>query len=562
MAQRGISPPISLGDITGQINPTAEPKAKQIFQRWVSLKNKRSNWEAQWQSALRFLVPQKAFITRQRSIQGEQLNVNIFDTTARMANQRMASGFQGNLTNPATRWFRLRLQNQRLNEPREVKVWLAETENIMFDVFSSSNFDEQIHECYIDLGSFGTSVLFETEDEKDIIRFRCMPVSEVAIGEDSKERIIEVFRQYSLTAIQAWLKWGDSAGEVVLNKIKNKQWDQNVQFIHAVFPRFIREVASLTRNNLPWASVQMELSKQEIVDEGGFHENPFMVTRFMKVSGDPYGYSPGIVMLPDIKMLQSVTQTIIRSAQKIVDPPLILPHDGFLLPLKTMPAGINFKLSGSAADRIEPLETKGNIPVGRDIQNDIRAAINNAYFVDLFRALADRRNMTATEVVERVQENALQLGPVLGRLQSEMLDPIIERTFNILLRKEILPPPPSILEGQEITVEYISQLANAQRISKVSSVTNLLTITNGIAQVVPEVIDKIDTDKVIDNAAEVFGVSPDLIRNAEQVATIRQQRAEVQAAINQAQQIVQGIETVKTASEANKNLAEAEEATT
>jgi hypothetical protein len=557
MAQRGLKTPLSAGASNVGINPSASPMAKEIFTRWKSAKNKRSNWEWQWQDVLKYVVPHKDFVTKQRSVQGEQLDPNVYDTTARMANQTMASGFQGNLTNPATRWFNLRLQKPELNEQKEIKLWLSTVQNTMFDVFSSSNFDEQIHECYVDLGSAGTSILFEVEDPIDIIRFNCVHISEASIGEDHNERVTEVYRQYSYTAIQAFQKWGDKSPKSVHDKLKGKHYDDQIFFLHAVFPREFRDASSSTSNNLPYASVHMELESQEIISEGGFHENPFMVTRFFKVSGDPYGYSPGILMLPDIKMLNIITKTIIRAAQKIVDPPLILPHDGFLLPLNTVPAGINYKISGNPNDKIEPLMTGANIPVGREEQADLRNAINKSYFVDLFLTLADKRNMTATEVVERVQEKMLMLGPVLGRLQSEMLDPIIERTFNILLRKNLIPLPPPILEDEDFTVEYISPLANAQRGARVTSLTNILSLTGSIAPLVPEVIDKINTDKAIDQAAEVFGVNPNLIRSDKEVAQIRAARAEQQRQIAELQMVAEGVDVAKTGAEAEKAMAEA-----
>lgn len=562
MATRGVFSPITSGGLGAVVkaNPNASPKAKNVFTRWKSAKNRRSNWEWQWQDALKYLAPHKDFVTRQRAVQGEILDRDIYDTTARQALQIMAAGFQGHLTNPASRWFSLRLQNPEANEPREVRVWLDRVQDIMFDVISASNFDEQIFECYIDLGSAGTSALFEFEDTRDIIRFKCVHVSEVAVGEDHKERVMEVYRQFSYTAMQAFTKWGDKAGMHVNKLIKEKKFDEPVQYLWAIFPRFERRSGSELNVDMPFAEVIMELESQHIVEEGGFEEFPAFVTRFNKVSGDPYGYSPGIIMLPDIKMLNIITRTIIRSAQKLTDPPLVLPHDGFLLPLKTDPAGINYKLSGNPNDRIEPLLTGANIPVGREEQLDVRDQINKAYFVDLFLALADRRNMTATEVIERVQEKSLMLGPVIGRLQTEMLDPIVQRTFNILLRKGLIPQPPSSLAGQNFTVEYISPLANAQRGAKITSLNSILGLAGQIAGFVPEVIDKIDTDKAIDEAADVFGVPPILIRDNEQVTAIRQQRAQQQAALAEAQQIAEAAQTGKTVAEADKIVAEAQAA--
>jgi hypothetical protein len=191
--------------------------------------------------------------------------------------------------------------------------------------------------------------------------------------------------------------------------------------------------------------------------------------------------------------------------------------------------------------------------------NDYRTAVHNGYYTDLFLLLADRKNMTATEVQERIAEKMIMLGPVIGRLQSEMLDPIITRTFGILLRRGILLPPPQVLEGKELVVEYVSPLALAQRREAVTSVSSLLQLTGGVAQFVPEVVDKIDADKVIDEAAEIFGVSPEIIRDGKQVATIRQQRAEAQQEQEQLAMAREAVSANKELTEGERNEAEAEQ---
>jgi hypothetical protein len=277
----------------------------------------------------------------------------------------------------------------------------------------------------------------------------------------------------------------------------------------------------------------------------------------MKVAGDMYGYSPGVIMLPDIKMLNAITKTVIKGAQKIVDPPLIMPHDGFLLPLRTVPGGINYRLSGSPQDRIEPLETRANIPVGREMQNDLRESINRGFFVDLFLTLADRRNMTATEVSERVQEKMLLLGPALGRLQSELLDPIITRTFNILLRKGVFLPPPEVLQGQDIVVEYVSPLALAQKGEQVQSTGQFLTMVSGLAQVKPDALDLINEDGVVLETANIFGVKPTMINDPETVAAIREQRAQQAQAAQQMAMAREVSEIAKNASDAGMEEAAA-----
>ena len=551
-ASKGVS---SVGGFVS----TVDKRAEEIIERFDRLKNNRTNWEQLWQEVLKFVTPRKAWVTRKRETAGERTDSDLYDTTARRANQTLAAGFHGNMTNPATKWFNLRLQDSNLNKVQEVKLWLADAENKILDVLNSSNFNEQIHEAYVDLGSVGTSVLLVEEDIQEIIRFRAIFIEEIVIDENAQERIDTIYRRYKMSAKAASDLWQDRAGIKTKELMDNNKWDEKVTFIHCVQPRPKRDPSKSNAINMPFDSTHVEVDSRTVVAEGGFNEFPYMVTRFNKVAGDMYGYSPGVILLPDIKMLNAISKTLIKAAQKIVDPPLIMPHDGFLLPLKTIPGGLNYKLSGNVNDKIEALETKGNIPVGRDMQNDYRLAIQNGFFTDLFLLLADRKNMTATEVQERIAEKMIMLGPVIGRLQSELLDPIIDRVFGILFRNGILIPPPEVLQGRKIVIEYVSPLALAQRREAITSVSSLLQLSAGVAQFIPEVIDKIDGDKVIDEAAEIFGVSPEIIRDDKQVAEIREIRSKQQQEQAQLALAKEAIESNKSLSEANKNNAEAEE---
>jgi hypothetical protein len=545
------------GPATSEPSSTTDGKAEFIIKRFERLSGNRTNWEQLWQEVLKYVTPRKAWVTRKRETQGERPDNNLFDTTARRANQILAAGFHGNMTNPSTKWFNLRLADNELNKIKEIKTWLADSENKIMDVLNASNFNEQIHEAYTDLGSVGTAVLLEEEDAKEVIRFKAIFIEEIVIDENAEERVDTVYRKYTMSAKAASDLWGDRAGPKTKEHMKNDKWDEKVTFIHCVMPREVFDPSKSDSNNMPFESTHVEVDSRKTIATGGFNEFPYMVTRFNKVSNDMYGYSPGVILLPDIKMLNSISKTLIKAAQKIVDPPLIMPHDGFLLPLKTTPGGLNYKLSGNANDKIEPLETKGNIPIGRDMQNDYRNAINSGFFTDLFLLLADRKNMTATEVQERIAEKMIMLGPVIGRLQSELLDPIIDRTFGILLRNNVLLPPPEVLQGREIVVEYVSPLALAQRREAITSVSSLLQLVSGVAGFIPDVIDKIDGDKVVDEAAEIYGVSPDIIRDGNQVGEIRQARAEAEQQAQEIEMAKEAVAADKTISESAKNKAEA-----
>lgn len=532
---------------------------QEIIKRFETLKGLRSNWETLWEDAATYCLPYKTGITRIRT-KGEGVSVENYDATPRNAAQTLAAALHGYLTNPASKWFSLRTQDQKLMDSKDVRSWLKQAEDKVYDVLNNSNFSQQVHENYIDLVTFGTSILYEEEDVKDYVRFYCRPLRECFVSEGEDERIDTVYRNFKLTARQVKQRWPESCGEVVNKAIEGKDYEKEIDCLHAIYPRGERQAGKADGKNMPWASVYLETSQKHILSEGGYREFPFFVPRFAKNSGEVFGYSPALISMPDIKMLNAIMKTLVRAGQKIVDPPLILPHDGYLLPLNLNPSGINYRLQGSADDKIEPLLTQGSIPVGFEMVQDLRVLVQKAFFVDIFLLLAQRQqNMTATEVQERVEEKMLILGPVLGRLMSELLNPVITRTVNILSEKGILPVPPPDLMGQEYIIEYISPLAKAQKYQEIHSINNLIALVGGIAQAVPDVLDKIDVDKVVDDAADIYGTNPELIRDDEEVAAIREQKRQAAEMQMKLAMVQQGAMAAKDASQADKNLNDAKQ---
>jgi hypothetical protein len=240
--------------------------------------------------------------------------------------------------------------------------------------------------------------------------------------------------------------------------------------------------------------------------------------------------------LPDIKMINKMAETTIKAAQKMVDPPLLVPDDSFVLPVRTQPGGLNFYRSGSR-DTITPLNIGANTPLGLNIEEQRRTAIKQAYYIDQL-LMSQNIQMTATEVMQRNEEKMRLLAPVLGRLQSEMLQPLINRTFNILLRKGILPPAPEELQGQTIDIEYVSPLARSQKQGDVQAILRTLEIITPMSQMSP-VMDFIDSDRMVNHLASVLGVPSKVIRSVDEVQAIRQQRAAAQQQAAQQQQDMQ-----------------------
>jgi len=534
---------------------TEKNKAEEIIKRLQRLESERQNYANFWQDVAKYVIPRKAFITTEKT-PGQKYPYDVYDSTAMQANMVLAAGLHSYLTNPNSRWFSLRLSDKELSENADVREWLSDTEERMYNQLNSSNFNQQIHELYLDLGTFGVACMYEEEDEVEGIRFYSRDIAEIFLCENEKEKVDTVYRKFKMTARQAYEKWGDAAGEVVKNFMEKKDFDRQVEFVHCVEPRYQRDVNKQDALNMPFESTYIEKSKKHLIAQSGYRDFPYFTPRFNKNSGDVWGSSPAMVLYSDIKMLNEMVKIMIRSAQKQVDPPLVLPHDGFLLPIKYGPADLNFRLKGTADDKIEPLVTGANISIGLEVISQWQQTVKKGYFVDLFLLLADpaRKDMTATEVMQRVEEKMLILAPVLGRLMNEFLDPLLQRTFNIMWRKGQLLPPPSVIQSLPYTIEYISPLARAQKLDQMKSINSFLALIGQVSTVKPDVLDNVNEDEVVNDIQQLYGVNPKFVRDKAEVKAIREARAEAIAKQQQLLTAQQGVETLKTGAEAAATL--------
>ena len=531
--------------------------AEQIIKRVEKLRGIRANYETLWQDQATYCMPMKDSITQVRT-PGTAAGLKNYDDTAMNANQIISAGLHSYLTNPASRWFSLRPKRKALMESKTVRLWMSSAEEVVYNALNGSNFAQEIHECYLDLCSLGTAVLYEEEDPEDHIRFFCRPLKECFLAEGEDGRVDTVYREFKLTARQAKQRWGDKAGEAVERCLAQQDTEKELEFIHAVYPRYERDAAKGDSANMEFASIYVEKSMKHLISEGGYKQFPYFIPRFSKLSGEVYGYSPATVAMPAIKMLNAVSKTYIRYAQKKTDPPIELPHDGYLLPLNLNPGGFNYRLAGTADDGLKPIETGGDPNIGLEVMQRYEKAIQRAFFVDVFlMVVGQEKDMTATEVQERVAEKMLILGPVLGRLMNELLDPLIQRTINILAEQGALPPVPPELENEDYQIEYVSPLAKAQKYQEINSINNMLALVEQLAQGFPNVLDKIDSDQVIDVAAAIHGVDPSIILDDDEVTEIRKQKAEqmqVEKEMMMAQQIAGA---AKQGAGAVKDLAQA-----
>lgn len=537
--------------------PPTRP-TKEIVDRVNALKSERANWESWWQSLAKYCLPRKAEITTSKA-SGTQFDTDVYDSTAIESANLFASGLMGYLTNPSEPWLRLRPKEEALRSAREAQAFFDRASQEVLETFNGSNFYDQLHEFYLDYGIFGTAAFYSEEDVGDVVRYYSRAIREVFFDEDDRGRLKNVYRDFELTAAQAYDRWHERAGAEVVKAYAAKKYDDKFEFIQCVGPRAVYDPKKRDRLNKPVHSIWIGAKDQKRVEEGGFEEQPFNLARATKASGERHGYSPAMNVLPEIRMANKIAHILIRASMKATDPPLMLPHDNYLLPLNLNPGATNYKLQSTGAgsdEKIESLDFKGNIPVGRDMLSDTRETIKRGFFADLFLMLAQRdKTMTAYEVSELMGERMLILGPLLGRLQHELLEPVIVRTFNILARAGRLGEVPAALaQAPDYTVEYVSVLARAQQLAQLRGLQTFLLSAKELANIDPEVLDNIDADKSLQEIRQLSGVGVKLLRSEEEVRRRRAERRQAQETAMKLQMLQAGAEVAKTGGEAAKEI--------
>ncbi len=488
----------------------------------------RAPFEAQWQELADYIRPLRADFRGSTNSPGGRRGAQIFDATPGRAADGFAGGLYALLTNPATPWFTLETGDVALDARDDVRLWLDDTTRRLRTALAArgGRFYNRVAELYADLGTFGTAVFYidQRQDGRGL-HVSCRSLAECYVAENAEEEIDTVYRRFSLTARQAVDLWGDQVGRQVA-KAAAERPDQRFPFLHAVWPNRDARRGLLGPAGMAWSSQHVDITGRQTVASGGYHENPYQVARWDKAGGEAYGRSPGMTALADIKMLNRMAETMIKAAQKAADPPLLAPDDGAIGVLRTYPGGITYgAIDPSGRQLVQPLLAGGQLDIGLEMQEQRRKAILETFQFSLMQMLA-QPNMTATEVLARQEERMRLLGPNLGRVQSEFLDPAIARVLGLMTRAgAILPPPPDLVAaGRGVRVAYVSPLSRAQRSAEGQAIARTLESLSQLGQAMPEVMDNLDGDAVARALADAFGMPPQGLRSPEAVAALRATR--------------------------------------
>jgi hypothetical protein len=508
--------------------------ADDIVEEFGRIAGDRGTWEGHWQEIAERVLPAYSSTFQRNSYRtaGDKRTELIFDSTASVALKRFGAILDSLLTPRNSTWHRILASEPQLNKDRTVKMWFEEVNRLLFKYryAPKANFASQNQQNYLSLGAFGTGCMFTDQLRGEAgLRYRAVGLGEIYFCENHQGLVDTAYRRFELTSRQAEQQWGDKVPESIRNKTDKSQ---KFWFIHCVKPREDYDPQRLDARGMPWASYYVSEEGKVLLAEEGFTTFPYAISRYEQAPGEVYGRAPAMDVLPAIKTLNEEKKTMLKQGHRTVDPILLVHDDGIISNFSMKPGALN--AGGVSAEGRALVQTLpvGNLAAGKEMMDDERAIINDAFLVTLFQILVDTPQMTATEVMERTREKGILLAPTIGRQQSEYLGPLIEREIDLLVRQGLVPPmPPLLLEAAgEYRVEYDSPLSRAQRAEEVAGIMRTVETTLGIVNVTqdPAPLDHFNWDTIVPEIAEIQAVPTRWMRAAEEVQQLRQGRAQQQ----------------------------------
>lgn len=523
---------------------------QEVKKKIQNLKSERGTWEEHWQDVADYVFTRKNTITTTK-YPGERRAFRLLDNTGLQANEVLAGALHGMLTNPDMPWFELSTGVMDVDNQGPVRKWLQQCARIMHFVLNNSNFQTEVHELYLDLCAFGTACMYIQDNDKKIVRFRTKFIKDYYICENYLGMVDEIYYEYKASAKDIVAEFGIDKVHKDVKRCYEKDDPKKFTCVHAVYPKSMKNPKAKSG----FTSQYFILELDHELDHGSFNEFPYVVPRWTKAAGETYGRSPGMNALPELKVLNKMNETMLIGAQKLVDPPLQMPDDGFIMPIITTPGGLNYYRSGTQ-ELIRPIFNDTRIDFGYQAMEDRRKRVRDSYYIDHLRLQQGGPMMTATEVLQRTEEAMRLLGPMLGRQQVEFLNPLIDRVFNICLRRNMFPEPPLELQGRDLSVKYSSLIAKAQRVNEAQSIIRAFSAIAPFIQNDPSVSQILDGEAAARIIVNTYGAPQEILRDADQVAEMRQAAAEQQMAMQQQQMQQQETVDALTAAKAAKTIQE------
>lgn len=522
------------------------------IQRWGDLKSKRGNFENQWEEAASLVIPahRDSFTSRGMNnafgAEGQKKTEKQFDSTAAMACQRFSAIIESLATPQASLWHRISPSDKTLKRNRAARVFFDDLNERLYDFRyrPSANFVGNSQQVYVALGAYGNGSLFVDQPEEGKgLRYRYAHLGEVWYAENHAGVIDTFYWARWLEArqiVQEYQRGGDNIPEAITEAMKNPNTvGKKFEVLQCVYPRRDYDPQRVDAKGMPFASLTILVQTQDLIRESGYNSFPLPTSRYSQAPGEVYGRGPAQWVLPAIKVANEEKKDILQSGHRALNPVLLAHDDGVLGTFSLKPGAANPGTMTKDGKRLVDVLPSGNIDIGFELLEMEKNDIKDAFLIPLFQILVDTPQMTATEVLERAREKGLLIAPTAGRIQAEFLGRLIEREIDLLAQQGLLPPLPSILQGEDIQyqIDYdspMARMAKAERsagfVRSVMQTAELVKLTQD-----PSLLDHYNFDAATPAVADLQGVPVDWMNSQDVVEQKRAARAEAA----QAQQMVE-----------------------
>ena len=524
--------------------------------KYSSMEQMAQTWVTPWKDFSAYCNPTRGHFQDLAPTGENPDHKKLLNGHATKSIRTMAAFMTSGLTSPARPWFKIGFSNLRLMNQPGVKQWLTDVQSEIMGSFSRSGVYGTLFNLYEELSTFGTAAILLVEDmERGGVNAFDFTMGDYFLGTSNTGRVNSFARRYWLTADQAIEEFGaENCSENINRCAERNDVKTTFKIVHLIMPNKHQAYGKLGNLNMPFVSLYWEAASKEteFLRVSGYEEFPVLAPRWRTTSAsDVYGRGPSSDAIGDIKMLQKIENDLLMALAKVANPPVqvdaTVTGDANLLPGGiTRSNSTNPNAGVKAAYQVNP---DLNSITAKLLQ--VEKKIDEWFYSDMFTMFSnmDRRQVTATEVQAKDAERLLLLGPVLERLEEELLDPLIQRTFNILLRQGKIPEPPRSIQGQDYKVEYISMLSQAQKMTGITAVQQFMQYVGSVAPMSQGVIDVVNFENSVRDVGDMLGVAPDIIREAQDVAMIQKQRADAQAAQQQAADNMALVQSGKTLAE-------------
>ncbi|MCP4372972.1 MAG: hypothetical protein GY797_33425 [Deltaproteobacteria bacterium] len=528
--------------------------AKKVHSGLLTDQNK---WLSSWKDIRDYFAPMRGMFKGEQPNDGKMFNQKkLLNGTPARAARDMAAGLTSGMTSPSHPWFELSLENKKLKKTKKVKLWLHTTQELLYSIFRKSNTYSVLNWLYLEFGTFGTGAVMVLSDDDKTIRYRTFTIGEYSLGVNERGEVDKFSRTFKMTIGQVVGLFGiDNVSDQVKQKYTKHEYEHYFDINYLIIPNTNIEIDKARSNrNMPFVSLYWEAKDNngKFLSISGYEEFPILTPRWeVKNSTVSYGVGPGWVALGDAKMLQKLERDKLLGIGKIIDPPVMLDSSVEGVFNRT-PGGVTIFDSTNGPNGGAKPAYQIDIRIG-ELENAIynsERKIQKEFYTDLFLLLSQiqRGQKTATEV-EGLEDEKRILGPVLDRMDHEILTPLITRTLNIMARQGILPEPPEEIQDEEMTYEYVSVLAKAQKAVRVGTINGIMNFVAGSAEMFPDIIDNIDIDKTIESLSEMTGTPPEIFRDKTEINRIRNVRNQAAQQQQQAEQVSGAIQGAKALSE-------------